>query len=81
PIGAIEAGRRADLIVLDTDHPALVGRPSDRWLDAFIFCGNDSPVRDVMVGGRMVVKDGAHLAAEPVRARFRATMRRLAAAL
>lgn len=81
PIGAIEAGRRADLIVLDTEHPALVGRPSDRWLDAFIFCGNDTPVRDVMVGGRIVVKDGVHHAAEPVRARFRATMRRLAAAL
>lgn len=77
PIGALEAGRRADFLVLDTDHPALVGRSPDRWLDAFIFCGNDSPVRDVFVGGRQVVKDGVHVHGAAIRQRYRAVMRRL----
>lgn len=78
PIGAIEAGRRADLVVLDPDHPALAGRPLDRVLDAFLFNGNDTPVRDVMVGGHFVVRDREHVREAPIREAFRRTVTRLA---
>lgn len=77
PIGALEIGRRADFLVLDTDHPALVGRSPDRWLDAFIFCGNDSPVRDVFVGGRHVVRDHVHIHGRAIAERYRSVMRKL----
>jgi formimidoylglutamate deiminase len=77
PIGSIEPGRRADLVVLDPDHPALVGRPLDRILDAFVFNGNDTPVRDVMVGGRWLVRDRVHVAEAPIGAAFARTMKRL----
>ena len=78
PIGTIEAGRRADLAVLDLDHPALLGRPPERLLDAFVFNGNASPVRDVMVGGRFLVQERRHVAEEEIGARFRRTVSRLA---
>lgn len=78
-IGAIAVGRRADLVTLDADHPALVGRDGAAALDSAIFAANALPVQEVRVGGRLVVKDGRHQARETFRARFGATMLRLLA--
>jgi formimidoylglutamate deiminase len=78
PIGALGQGRRADLVVLDAEHPLLVGRAGDRLVDSYIFAGNDSPVQHVMVGGEWVVRDGKHRDRERIAAAFRATMKRLA---
>jgi formimidoylglutamate deiminase len=75
--GALEVGRRADLIVLDAEHPALAGRTGDALLDSWVFAGNRATVRDVLVGGRWVVRDGHHAREEPVLARYRETIRRL----
>ncbi len=60
PIGALQAGKRADLLVLDPQHPDVATLPAERLLDAVIFAGNRNPVRDVMVGGRWVVTEGRH---------------------
>lgn len=78
PIGRIAPGCRADLVHLDTNHPTLYRRERDTLLDALIFAGGSSPVRDVMVGGRWVVQDGCHRAREAILARYRATLDRLA---
>ncbi len=80
PVGAIAAGRRADLVALDLDEPALAGQHIDDVLDAAIFGPCRRPVRDVMVAGRWVVRDGRHPAQDAVLAQYRATMARLAAA-
>ena len=76
--GTLEVGRRADLVVLDPEHPALAGRRGDALLDSWVFAGNRSTVRDVMVGGRWVVQGGRHREVEPILERYRETMRRLA---
>lgn len=78
-IGLIAVGCRADLVTLDADHPALIGRDGAAMLDSAIFAANALPVREVRVGGRLMVADGRHRAREAVRARFGATMRRLLA--
>ena len=80
-LGAIRPGFRADVVVLDTDHPALVGKDEDQLLDAWIFSGEDTPVRDVMVGGAWVVEDGRHRRQEEIAAAYRTVARELAAAL
>lgn len=77
-IARLEPGARADLVVLDPETPALVGKSGDRLLDALVFAGNANPVRDVMVGGRWVVQEGRHSAEHAVFARFRAVMAELA---
>ncbi len=59
-VGALAVGCRADLVVLDDQHPALVGRAGDALIDSWIFSGNSTPVRDVIVGGQMVVREGSH---------------------
>lgn len=79
PIGAIAAGKRADIVVLDRAHPALVARDGDALIDGWIFSGNDTPVRDVMVGGHWVVREGHHVHQDQARADFARCMRRLLA--
>ena len=78
PIGALEPGARADLVVLDGGHPVLAGRGGDVLLDALVFSGNDSPVRDVMVGGKWVVRDRRHDDEDDILAGYRAAVAELA---
>jgi formimidoylglutamate deiminase len=69
--GAIAAGRRADLVVLDAAHPDLAGRSGDAIANALLFSGAGGLVRDVMVGGRWVVRDGCHVLAQQAASAYR----------
>ena len=53
------------------------GRRRDDVLDAAIFGPARAPVRDVMAGGKWIVRDGRHAAEEEVLARYRAALARL----
>jgi formimidoylglutamate deiminase len=77
PVGAIALGSRADLVVLDTDDPALVEQAPANLLDAAIFGPGKRLVRDVMVGGRWVIGEGHHADEEAILHRYRQTMRRM----
>jgi formimidoylglutamate deiminase len=79
PVGAIETGRRADLIVLDPDDPALAEQALEHVVDAAVFGPARAPVRDVMSAGRWIVRAGRHAAEEAIFARYRATLARLVA--
>jgi formimidoylglutamate deiminase len=74
PIGSLAEGSRADLLVLDPDHPDIASLPPERLLDAVVFAGNRNPVRDVMAGGQWVVEDGRHVAEEHVQAAYTAAV-------
>ncbi len=60
PVGALAVGRRADWLVLDTEHPSLAGASGDGLLDRLVFGGGGAAIRDVMVAGRWAVRDGHH---------------------
>lgn len=79
PTGVIAAGKRADLVVLNLDDPALAEVPRDAILDCAIFGPCRRPVRDVMVAGRWVVEDGKHPGEEAIFLRYREAMARMAA--
>jgi formimidoylglutamate deiminase len=79
PLGAIAPGMRCDLVALDPDHPSLVGREGDALLDAWVFGGQDNPIRTVVCGGRRVVEEGRHIGRPEIDEAFRGTMRRLLA--
>jgi formimidoylglutamate deiminase len=79
PVGAIAVGRRADLLVLDGDDPALAEQAPSNLLDAAIFGPVRRAVRDVMVAGRWVIGEGHHADEETILARYRQTMKRLLA--
>ncbi len=77
PIGTLAPGMRADLIVLDVEEPALAEQPLDHLLDAAIFGPCRRPVRDLMSGGRWVVRDGHHAREQDVLRRYRAALARI----
>ncbi len=74
PIGTLAAGKRADIVVLDADHPLLAGRASDVLIDSLVFSGNANVVRDVYVGGRHVVAEGHHAGEDAIAAGYRAAI-------
>ena len=77
PIAGIEPGQRADLVVLDGKHRDLTGRTGDAVADTMIFSGGGGFVRDVMVGGDWVLRDGQHAMEAEAEADFRHTLTRL----
>ena len=67
PVGALAPGLRADLVVLRTLDDADDTAPPS--LDAYVFASGRDRVREVMCGGRFVVRDGAHSERAALRAR------------
>ncbi len=78
-LGALAAGKRADLIVLDEEHPNLYDIALENVLGSFIFCGNDNLVRDVLAGGQWVVRAQRHVAQAAITARYKRTLAELRA--
>ncbi len=64
PIGRLEVGKRADWIVLDGNDPYLATATEDGILNRWLFAGGDRQVRDVLVNGKWVVRDGQHAGEE-----------------
>jgi formiminoglutamate deiminase len=76
-IGAIAAGYRADLVVLDSDHPDLAAISGDRWLDSYVFVADRAAIDTVFVAGEAVVRSGRHIHREDIRARYGHAMARI----
>ncbi len=79
--GELAQGRRADFVVLDTEHPVLCEREDDALIDSWIFSGNQNTVEDVYVGGVRVVHNGHHAQEELIAQRFKSTLKQLRAKL
>jgi formiminoglutamate deiminase len=60
--GRIEPGAVADLVTLSIASPRLAGTDRRNAADAVVFAATAADVRDVIVSGREVVRDGAHVA-------------------
>jgi formimidoylglutamate deiminase len=56
----LQAGARADLLVVDTDEESLLGVPDGQLLDALVFSSPTRPWRDVLVAGRWVIRNHRH---------------------
>ncbi len=54
-IGVLEAGRKADLLVVNTQRAHLV--PAGRFLSAWIHNGQGSDIESVMIDGQFVMRD------------------------
>ena len=63
--------------VLDSEHPLLAARSGDALLDSWIFAGSTSVVREVVVGGRVIVQSGHHANEDAIARRFKDTLRKL----
>ncbi len=73
----LTAGARADLLVIDTETPGLLGIPSGHTLDALVF-GCDTPaIRDVYVAGSAVIQNRRHAREDAIADGFRNAMEAL----
>ena len=80
PAGAIGVGLRADWLVLDPEHPSMLGAVAGTALDHLLFAGGEGAIREVMVAGREVIKGRRHAAEDELRPRFADLMARLSSA-
>lgn len=73
----IRVGARADLVVLDGANPFIAAAKDDQILDRWIFALGSEAVRDVMVRGDFVVREGRHLAEERIDSDFARALKRI----
>ena len=76
-IGALEAGKQADLILINLDHLAFV--PLNDVRKQLVYCTNGSAVAMTMVAGRVVAENGKMLSVDETA--IRAEVRERTAAL
>jgi formimidoylglutamate deiminase len=75
----LELGASADVVELNADDLALVGRAGDKLLDGWVFAGGARATQRVWRRGEIVVEQGRHVDAARIGAAYRATLERLLA--
>jgi formimidoylglutamate deiminase len=75
--GELIAGAPADLVVIDTDRPQFAAVPEEALLDAHIFAPRERAVRDVMIAGRWVLREGLHPLRERIAHAYKSAVMRL----
>jgi formimidoylglutamate deiminase len=70
PLWGLQRGARADLLVLDTQAPGLLGVPTSHTLDALVFATDAPALSEVWVAGRRVVAGGVPVDAPEIAAAF-----------
>ncbi|MCV2370218.1 formimidoylglutamate deiminase [Roseateles oligotrophus] len=73
----LERGARADFLVLDADASGLLGLPADYLLDGLVFSAQGQVLREVYVAGRLVLRQGRHVAQDAIAAGFRQVLAEL----
>ncbi|MCB6183625.1 formimidoylglutamate deiminase [Leeia sp. TBRC 13508] len=77
-VNGLQVGHRADLLVLDASHVNLAHKPASQLLAGLIFCQhNTTPIKDVMVGGRFVIKDQQHASETATSDTYKAALKTL----
>lgn len=75
----LEAGRPADIVSFDLDHPVFAGSDDDTLLDRWIFGSRSGAIDCVWRAGRKQVEQGRHVAAEAIAATYRSCVERILA--
>ena len=58
--GSLEPGAPADFFTVDLDDPSVAGSTTDNLLTNVVFSLSRTAIKDVVVGGKMIVADGRH---------------------
>jgi formiminoglutamate deiminase len=66
-VGELREGALADLITVGLEGVRLAGTTPEAAIDSVVFAAAAPDVRHVMVGGRWIVRDGAHVSLDVAR--------------
>lgn len=75
--GTIEAGEPADFFTIDLHDPSIAGFSGAGLLSGIVFSLSRTAIRDVVVGGRRIVKNGRHAKQDEIIERFKALQKKL----
>lgn len=75
--GDLKAGAPADFFTVDLSDPSVAGASPEDLLSCIVFSLSRTAVKDVVVGGRMIVQDGRHADQDEIVERFNALQRKL----
>jgi formimidoylglutamate deiminase len=75
--GTLEAGQPADFFTVDLHHPSIAGASTEDLLAHILFSLSMTAVREVVVGGRIIVEAGQHRAEREIVEKFIALQKRL----
>jgi formimidoylglutamate deiminase len=75
--GEFRPGAAADFFTVDLGDPSVAGASAEDLLPALVFSLSRAAVREVFVGGRLVVEGGRHAARDEIVSRFDDLQKRL----
>ena len=71
PAGELRAGAFADFLTVDLSDVSIAGSSVEDLLPILVFSLNRSAIRDVVVNGRLILRDQRHVQQEEIVARYR----------
>ena len=77
PLWGLKVGARADLLVVDTAAPTLLGVPASHTLDALVFSSPTRPFRDTLIAGRWITRNHRTDVAATIGKRFTQAMQQI----
>jgi len=77
PVGSLRVGARADWLVLDNNNPFVAASQPSVLFDRWLFGNTNEMIRDVMVAGKWVIRDGKHRDELDVASEFTQTLKML----
>lgn len=75
--GSLDTGLPADFFTVDLNDLAIAGAGKDDLLAAIVFAAGRAAIRDVCVGGKMIVRDGHHADQDEIVREFASLQTRL----
>jgi formimidoylglutamate deiminase len=69
PVGILEVGREADFFTVDLNDPSVAGA-GDALLNHVVFSLERTAIREVVVGGELVIREGRHALQEEIIGEF-----------
>jgi len=75
--GILSPGSLADFFTVDLDDVSIAGHSAEDLLPLAVFSLNRTAIRDVVVNGRFVVRDGRHLLQEEIVCRYKELHKKL----
>jgi formimidoylglutamate deiminase len=64
--GSLEPGEYADMVSIALDDTSIAGHDPETLLPLLVFGANRTAIRDVIVNGNFILRDGQHLLEEEI---------------
>jgi formimidoylglutamate deiminase len=75
--GSLASGAYGDMVSIDLEDLSVAGHTSETLLPLLVFGANRTAIRDVLVNGKFILRDGRHALEEEIVGRYRQLYRKV----